>query len=237
MTRSPLYSIFTFCAMTVALSNTARAADGDIVLSSPTTLVGNTGKVTVGEIEAEVEFGGQLFPAYVAYFLDVLDPSTEVAAFAVSGDVYYFESFPGARPSAVTSFAGWSAIALRRNDWNSGYEFSIGGTTTMTTNSLGTAASLFGHDRAISLYYLSDGGNTIFDDGSNANDQDAEAWEIEDPADASPLRFWATTQRRSEFVALDINGQVIDFSIPEPSTLAMMMFVVLSLTKRQTRIA
>jgi hypothetical protein len=173
------------------------AARGEV--EELTVLVGQQGKVVVGELTP-----GRVYP--IGYFVDVLDATTEVAAMAVS--------VGATNGNAFENLSGWTNAVLTPAEWNTGFLFSIEGTS-VSTNSLGTANSIFGSDPAIVLYWLSTGTNVIFDNGTTSNDHDQATWDV------ATEYFGFSPTRRSEFIALDINGQIIDYSVPEPATLLL----------------
>ncbi len=221
MTSASLLRLGALCALAAAtFPMSASGAD-------PISLVGQGGKVVLGEVETLDEFNQ---PFTVNYFVDVLDPAAEVAAFAVSTDFKVSTRSEGG--GVRTTFPGWNGYAITRETWDSGSQFTINGATTVTTNSLGPAASLFGNDQRIVIYYLETGGVTIFDHGASANDQDPETW---DPVTNNV--FQIDGRSRSEFIALGLNGQVIDFSsqIPEPSAVVLGTLACLGLLRRRRR--
>jgi hypothetical protein len=191
----------------------------EVFAADPVTLIGKNGKVNIGEIGFTGDFGPS-----VAYFVDVLDPTTEVAAFAVSSGIPFSRE-----PRVSTTFPNWNQVKLHPADWDSGREFSIGGTTLVTTSSLGSASSLFGDDDVIAIFYLAQGSNVISDRANGANDQDPDAWIL------GTQQFATLADSRSAFIALDINGQVIDYSVPEPSSLALGTIMSLGLLLRRVR--
>ncbi len=167
--------------------------------ATPVTLTGQNGQVNIGEYAGMV---GPLFDG--GYWVDVLGGAS-LTGFAVSNN-FAFQTYVN-----NSNWPSWWGQVVGPTAWNNGV--SIGGG--LTTNQLGSFASLFGSDFQALLFYAN-GGAIITD--SNDWDQ-ATDWQV------SNIDFgWLNPFIASEFVAFDHRG-VVDQSlqVPEPSSVILLL--------------
>ena len=203
-----LTTVAMFTAMLLSVT-TAQA----VTLSPPSVIVntlhGTNGMVDVGEFEASeaIGVGAEDVVAEGGYFLDVLDPNTQVYGFAVSINS---AAFP------YSSRSGWNGVNISRGYWNMGPL--IGSSGSLSTTAIGTFSSLFGDDLFANLYYNVEGL-----DITEADDTDQNPGFPTDPTLAE--FFFSNGVIVSNFVAFNSTGGIISQSlltkqaVPEPSTI------------------
>ncbi|NNC90305.1 MAG: PEP-CTERM sorting domain-containing protein [Akkermansiaceae bacterium] len=182
-------------------------------------LTGGAGAVNILEVsvveavEANIppdgEPGGDpgLHSSYVGYFLDVLDPTVSVGAFAVS-----LLDLDTAIVVGTASYKwGWSATVISGRAWDTGEALPIAGNP--LTTSFGSFHDYFEEEAAGVAFFYADPlqGNPI----SDQNDQDPEVQN-------DPGQIWFRLQGGTLFsssLVLNPGGAVVDgTAVPEPST-------------------
>ena len=141
--------------------------------------------------------------------------SSIVAAFAVSNG-------GGSSPTSFTSRSGWSSLVLDSAAWDGAGTDIIGASSDVSFNTaaIGLYSSIFGDNPLISIYWHDLNTGIKIDEASD---------EI--------FQFHFFPNSSSEFIALTVNGTVVDSSsevvsaatTPEPSTFALAALGLLSL--------
>ncbi|MEW6991240.1 PEP-CTERM sorting domain-containing protein [Colwelliaceae bacterium 6441] len=187
-----------------------------------TTLEGQHGLINVNENP----YDDMLLGSGINYSLDILDEnsSLNIVAFAVSNSSY--------ASSLTTNRTGWTASRISKGQWDAGFTINAFHND-LTTNNLGSFTSLFGEDYDVNIFMMpaSNDNNSII----AASDEAFQFTQISGIG-------W------SDFIAIDINGAMVDHSrafpsegdngavdVPEPSTLVLFGAAMFGLNMRRKK--